>query len=271
VKDTDKDAVYFDSTAYAALLAIGIPAECFLATSTLPSLARNSSGGSTATPKASTEITLYLMGGRSWKNNWIPETYDTTVSGLPKFYMVRGEGYSWDFKISHDMLNRSITDKSGLKDFISALGFNDNDICLCSKRNEAKMIAAGSINFQKYVDDNIANFGVVDVEAVLTARKYNGETYYFNRISNSIFWNELSDTNPVKEFIIKVNEINDSVAKRHAIIDYIKFDESKFTPMVFSTDCPITKIIFDKICSWDATDVLKLLIALEKKNAEMGK
>jgi len=269
VRNTGNEVCFFTKVAYDTLIALGIPASVFIKTSTLPMLTRNkNSSGSVKTP---TEFVIFRMGYSTWRDKWESESIDTATDTPPKFYIVRGESNRWDFSIKNDMLNYHISQKSSLENFLAAVGFTNNDICMVNKRNEAKMIAAGSISFQSWVDANIGNYKIVNGQDMLDNAEYVNMNYHYKRMQGHSKWNNISATHPFKKFILDMQACFKRVENNHKIASFLKVDETKHKVTVCDSGCPMTNLAMSRVGNWDDDDVLDVLIAMEKKNTEIKK
>ena len=261
----DKGAMYFSKQAYDALIAFGIPANVFTTTSTLPQPYRASSGGKAVLlPNEVRVQQLYKKQSRYTNYTWSSVTYDE--NDLPRFYLVKNSTYDYSFNIKSDKLRNNICNSQDLIDILKALGYDSSALFMVSAKNEHSVIDNGSVNFQTFLTDYLDNIVTFNANDIVNCRK-NGSGFYHSKLTLHPSWNNISLDHPLRCFIDEVRACNYRVNNHPKIVNWMKIDETNHAPIDLVSNCPILKTIVKNIDSWNADDIMTILLALQEKDS----
>jgi len=265
VKNNVKACMYFDETAYNRLVAAGIPATAFVACSTLPKIERVSNGG-TGIPM---DIKVFKLSG-DWRKPLKSEVFDPNYA--PKYYIVKdaGAGNSMSFRISHAKMNGAIYDKDTLERWMEYGKIKNDDVVLVSARNEKHLIAAGSEPFADYVSNLLDNgITIPSDEDLAISRKYSDSNNYYTNIKAFNNYKDLSDTNPLKLHVERVLEASANVKSVKCILHYLITSKTVNAETV-KVDCPATKLLIQRIGTWQNEDIVTLAKVLDEKKLKIN-
>jgi hypothetical protein len=240
------------------LTGMGFPSSMFVAVSTLPSptIKRKMTSNGTFVQKAKEDITCYKF-GNSYNVSWDNRIITPQDTSLPKYYIIKNKNWYLDVKLQG---LKTITDKSMLSTYCREFGISTDDVILAPEKEVKKLEARGVISFASYINAN-HSLSWVDNNEVLMITSYAHRNN--DVVTNDLFKN-LSDTNPVKQFIIKICELRKKYAK---VMNVVKYKEGYNHAESYRNPCRTTDILTSKILgAWgtDLTDFLTLAKAIEK-------
>ena len=260
VKMTRIPCVYIPDATYQALVAAGIPATSFVNASSLPKQVRVGSVGG-GVPM---EIKVYRNSGY-WRKPWESEVFDPAEP--PKFYIVKDSGAGMSFpSIHHPSLTGNIYDRDGIAAFLAYANLSKDECVLVSHRNEKHLIAAGSIKFEDWLTDLLDNKIVMpDEDSLAISSTYDRHKDEYTTITKKDAFKNLDDSNLLKQHVNRVNQAFNEVKAISGILSRLKVKNNVKTT-VEKIDCPVLKLLIEKIGYWENTEILTLATMLNEKN-----
>jgi hypothetical protein len=206
--------------------------------------------------KAKEDITCYEIGG-TYKVSWESRTIEPSDTNLPSYYIVKGS--SWELNVKLNGL-RIINDKDRLQTYCRAFSIPVNSIVLATEKEAKKLKARG-------VKDFISSFNAMHDVTWINSDEINKMKSYGTRnleISDLKEFKNLSNTNPVKQFILELIKLHDKYSEVGNILCFLDgYDSSSSYKMPVKAN----EIIVSKILSAygdDLTDYLIVAKAMEK-------
>lgn len=204
VKDTQKSALLIEKDEMDAMVKAGIPASVFIAASTLPfpPAKRKVNANGNLVVKAKEDITCYTLRA-TYHVSWDSKTITPTDTILPKFYIVKNK--TWEVDVKLNGLTKVIH-KDRLICYCKAFNIDPyKDIVMVTSKEVSKIEDRGVENFVEWFNEE-HDLSWIDAGEVNLISSYSHE--HKEAMSDPVFAT-LSDTNPIKQTIIKLNELRE--------------------------------------------------------------
>ena len=246
------------------LIQLGFPASVFQLVSSLPPVVttrKASSGGGNTKPKG---VVVVYSKGSGYKESWESSDHNLGVDATPKYYIVKdGSTFKFDggtLKCDKGEHILNVNDKQTYQSVVRYLGLQEEDVVLVAKRSGELLEALGSKPFKALVDKQkvtydanlIEETGLMDVSVI-------------ERIAKHSIFSKLSDSNPLKVFILDCkNKLND-VKKVNAVAPWIKYN-GKGMKKDLTFPNHMVELCYQSLASWRVNDGMVLKAALETEN-----
>lgn len=216
VRDTEKSAMIFTMEDKKNMIDNGFPSDLFVSASTLPSpsVKRKVNNNGNLVVKAKEDITCYEIGD-TYHVSWSSMTIEPTCTTLPEYYIVKGK--TWELDIKPNGL-RKIESKDRLKHYCDCFGFNVHKVVMASEKEVKKLKARGVKDFVSALNKKI-DLSWIDMEEVKIILSYSD--HRLDDIVKHPNYKLLSDTNPIKEMIVKIKTLHTKYDKIKNVLNYL--------------------------------------------------
>ena len=244
------------------LIQLGFPASIFQLVSTLPAVAttRKSSGGGCGKPKG---VVVVYSKGSGHRDSWDSNDHNLGVDATPKYYIVKdGNTFKFDggtLKGDKGEHILNVNDKSTYQSVVRYLGLQEEDVVLVAKRSGELLEALGSKPFNALVDKQKVTYDTNLIEETSLM-----DISVIERIAKHSMFSKLSDSNPLKVFILDCkNKLND-VKKVNAISNWVKYN-GKGMKKELTFPNHMVELCYQSLASWRVNEGMVLKAALESE------
>ena len=246
------------------LIQLGFPASVFQLVSSLPAVVttrKASSGGGNTKPKG---VVVVYTKGSGHRDSWESSDHNLGVDATPKYYIVKdGSTFKFDggtLKGDKGEHILDVNDKGTYQSVVRYLGLQEEDVVLVAKRSGELLEALGSKPFKALVDKQkvtydanlIEETGLMDVSVI-------------ERIAKHSIFSKLSDSNPLKVFILDCKNKLNEVKKVKSIANWIKYS-GKGMKKDLTFPNHMVELCYQSLASWRVNEGMVLKAALESEN-----
>jgi len=246
------------------LIQLGFPASVFQLVSSLPAVAttrKASSGGGNTKPKG--VVVLYTKGS-GHRDSWESSDHNLGVDATPKYYIVKdGSTFKFDggtLKGDKGEHILNVNDKSTYQSVVRYLGLQEEDVVLVAKRSGELLEALGSKPFKALVDKQKVTY-----DANLIEETDLMDVSVIERIAKHSMFSKLSDSNPLKVFILDCKNKLNEVKKVKSIANWIKYS-GKGMKKELTFPNHMVELCYQSLASWRVNEGMVLKAALESEN-----
>jgi len=206
--------------------------------------------------KAKEDITCYTF-GQSYQVSWANKTIEPSETNLPLYYILKGSNWNLDVKLNGLI---KLDSKDRLQTYCRSFGIDINKIVLATEKEAKKLKARGVEDFATWFNSK-HDVTWIDMEEIKKIKSYHNRN--LNLGSNKDFA-KLSDTNPVKQFIVELARLHKKYEKVQNILNFLEgYDHSSSYHLpVKANDIIVGKIL--GAYGSDLTEYLILAKAMEK-------
>ena len=245
------------------LIQLGFPASIFQLVSSLAPVVttrKSSSGGGNAKPKG---VVVVYSKGSEYKESWDSNDHNLGVDATPKYYIVKdGNTFKFDggtLKGDKGEHILNVNDKSTYQSVVRYLGLQEEDVVLVAKRSGELLEALGSKPFNALVDKQKVTYDTNLIEETSLM-----DISVIERIAKHSMFSKLSDSNPLKVFILDCkNKLND-VKKVNAISNWVKYN-GKGMKKELTFPNHMVELCYQSLASWRVNEGMVLKAALESE------
>ena len=246
------------------LIQLGFPASVFQLVSSLPAVAttrKASSGGGNTKPKG--VVVLYTKGS-GHRDSWESSDHNLGVDATPKYYIVKdGSTFKFDggtLKGDKGEHILNVNDKATYQSVVRYLGLQEEDVVLVAKRSGELLEALGSKPFKALVDKQKVTY-----DANLIEETDLMDVSVIERIAKHSMFSKLSDSNPLKVFILDCKNKLNEVKKVKSIANWIKYS-GKGMKKELTFPNHMVELCYQSLASWRVNEGMVLKAALESEN-----
>jgi hypothetical protein len=185
------------------------------------------------------------------------------VDATPKYYIVKdGNTFKFDggtLKGDKGEHILNVNDKATYQSVVRYLGLQEEDVVLVAKRSGELLEALGSKPFNALVDKQKVTYDTNLIEETSLM-----DISVIERIAKHSMFSKLSDSNPLKVFILDCkNKLND-VKKVNAIYNWIKYN-GKGMKKELTFPNHMVELCYQSLASWRVNEGMVLKAALESE------
>jgi len=246
------------------LIQLGFPASVFQLVSSLPAVVttrKASSGGGNTKPKG--VVVLYTKGS-GHRDSWESSDHNLGVDATPKYYIVKdGSTFKFDggtLKGDKGEHILDVNDKGTYQSVVRYLGLQEEDVVLVAKRSGELLEALGSKPFKALVDKQKVTY-----DANLIEETDLMDVSVIERIAKHSMFSKLSDSNPLKVFILDCKNKLNEVKKVKSIANWIKYS-GKGMKKELTFPNHMVELCYQSLASWRVNEGMVLKAALELEN-----
>ena len=247
------------------LIQLGFPASIFQLVSTLPAVAttRKSSGGGGGCGKPKGVVVVYSKGS-GHNASWDSNDHNLGVDATPKYYIVKdGNTFKFDggtLKGDKGEHILNVNDKATYQSVVRYLGLQEEDVVLVAKRSGELLEALGSKPFNALVDKQKVTYDTNLIEETSLM-----DISVIERIAKHSMFSKLSDSNPLKVFILDCKNKLNEVKKVNAISNWVKYN-GKGMKKDLTFPNHMVELCYQSLASWRVNEGMVLKAALESEN-----
>jgi hypothetical protein len=246
------------------LIQLGFPASVFQLVSSLPAVVttrKASSGGGNTKPKG---VVVVYTKGSGHRDSWESSDHNLGVDATPKYYIVKdGSTFKFDggtLKGDKGEHILDVNDKGTYQSVVRYLGLQEEDVVLVAKRSGELLEALGSKPFKALVDKQKVTY-----DANLIEETDLMDVSVIERIAKHSMFSKLSDSNPLKVFILDCKNKLNEVKKVKSIANWIKYS-GKGTKKELTFPNHMVELCYQSLASWRVNEGMVLKAALESEN-----
>ena len=245
------------------LIQLGFPASIFQLVSTLPAVAttrKSSGGGGCGKPKG---VVVVYSKGSGHNASWDSNDHNLGVDATPKYYIVKdGNTFKFDggtLKGDKGEHILNVNDKSTYQSVVRYLGLQEEDVVLVAKRSGELLEALGSKPFNALVDKQKVTYDTNLLEETSLM-----DISVIERIAKHSMFSKLSDSNPLKVFILDCKNKLNEVKKVNAISNWVKYN-GKGMKKELTFPNHMVELCYQSLASWRVNEGMVLKAALESE------
>jgi hypothetical protein len=246
------------------LIQLGFPASVFQLVSSLPAVVttrKASSGGGNTKPKG---VVVVYTKGSGHRDSWESSDHNLGVDATPKYYIVKdGSTFKFDggtLKGDKGEHILDVNDKGTYQSVVRYLGLQEEDVVLVAKRSGELLEALGSKPFKALVDKQKVTY-----DANLIEETDLMDVSVIERIAKHSIFSKLSDSNPLKVFILDCKNKLNEVKKVKSIANWIKYS-GKGMKKELTFPNHMVELCYQSLASWRVNEGMVLKAALESEN-----